>query len=247
MDTQTTNLFDQASWDEGYEKQTFELPPTHDHIRLWMNRWAPKTLGRCIEIGCFPGHYLALMGEAGFELNGIDLTPKVDTEMQNWLKSKKYKIGKITRGDFFNFSDSQNFQLVYSNGFIEHFSNWPEVIDQHAKLVAPGGTILISAPNFKGFVQKALHILVDNENYKKHYIPSMDPYKWAERLKKNGFEIHYSGFFGGFDFWNGKQERNIIQKALLLGIRLTLPLLRPLAFFNSKIFSPYFGVAAIKK
>jgi hypothetical protein len=61
MDTQTTNLFDQASWDEGYEKQTFELPPTHDHIRLWMNRWAPKTLGRCIEIGCFPGHYLALM------------------------------------------------------------------------------------------------------------------------------------------------------------------------------------------
>ena len=93
-----TSIYSQETWDHEYQDLEFRLPPYQDQIRRWLTEWAPKNkAGSCFEVGCFPGQYLAVFGEMGFEVNGADLPPRVFPEMANWLDCSGDKVGQIYR------------------------------------------------------------------------------------------------------------------------------------------------------
>ncbi len=242
-----SNLHSQEFWDQGYSDLKLEEVSEKDQIRNWLKHWL-KTIpvGSCLEIGCFPGRYLAFFGRLGFELNGVDLTPRTEPEVANWLRSEGYSVGQVAYHDFFTWAPNKKFDVVYSNGFIEHFSNWQDALRRHTEFVAPGGYLLVTAPNFKGTFQKFFHWLVDKENMDRHYLPSMDPDLWVAELQKDGFEILHSGFFERFDFWVGVQNRNLFQKLIFWTLRALIPVLKWILPKNSYQFSPYCGVVARK-
>src|SRR4051812_16541805 len=100
----TDNLYQQSAWDTGYQDLDFGPVPKGDQVAGWLQHWTreiPSAGSSCLEIGCFPGRYLALFGDRGFELNGIDLTVKTEPEMRHWLESLGYRIGLLAKGDFF--------------------------------------------------------------------------------------------------------------------------------------------------
>ena len=240
------NLAQQSYWDNSYADYHFQAVPKDDVIRVWIEKFVPDAgSGSCFEAGCFPGRYLAIFAAKGYEVNGIDLTPRVTDELPEWFKNQGYRCGLFQRQDFFQFNTSTRFNVVCSFGFIEHFKNWKEVIAKHADLTADNGYVVIVTPNFKGVLQQVIHRYLDSENLKRHYLPSMNPRKWKKILAAHGFEIAYAGYIGTFDFWVDKAPQSFFKKLIYHSLHKYKSLISRFAGTGS-FASPYIGIVAKK-
>jgi 2-polyprenyl-3-methyl-5-hydroxy-6-metoxy-1,4-benzoquinol methylase len=230
------------------EKYVVNVPSPDDNIRQFVKANIPPAKGDCIEIGCSPGGFLTLFGELGYTLHGIDFDPRIQTELPSWLRSKNFLPGQFVVDNFTTYNFSTHYDVVYSLGFIEHFTNWIDIIVRHAQIVKPNGWLLIGAPNYAGIVQRVLHKLLEEENYKTHVTASMNPALWKQILEGAGFEVTYAGTVGSFDLWSQGLETlpRITQEfAWMLGaIKKTLAGLEETKSFAS---SSYLGIVARRK
>jgi 2-polyprenyl-3-methyl-5-hydroxy-6-metoxy-1,4-benzoquinol methylase len=239
------SVVDQAYWDNSYRELTFNIAHSEDRVRQWIEQNIPRANGKtCIEIGCFPGRYLAVFGEMGYELSGIDITPRAN-EMTRWLRDAGYRTGNITRADFLTYEFTTQYDVVCSFGFIEHFTNWGDVLLKHADLVKPGGQLIVETPNFRGHLQRILHSTVDRENYRRHVISSMNPLAWGRLLEQAHFEVTWAGHFGSFDFWADPKPSRLKYATLRL-ISALVPMLRRIPEGTAAL-SPYCGLIARKR
>jgi SAM-dependent methyltransferase len=206
MESNSTNLRYFAG-DPAYSTNyAVKIPPPEDRIRLLVREHIPPGTGDCIEIGCSPGGYLTLFGELGYTLHGVDFDPRIATELPAWLAQRGFKPGKFTVADYTTHDFGMLFDVVYSLGFIEHFTNWVDIIGRHAELVQPNGYLVVGAPNYAGIVQRVLHKLFEERNYKTHVTASMNPEVWRVILQHAGFEIIRAGPLGSFDIWTRGDE-----------------------------------------
>lgn len=242
----TTVLTPQDYWDSGYNNLKLEKAPLEDPVRHWIEQYVPSGDGTCLEVGAFPGRYLTVFGELGYELNGIDLTQRIESDLPIWLKNNGFKTGTFRRCNFFEYYDEQQYDIVSSFGFIEHFINWETVLAKHVPLVKDGGLLVIETPNFGGKLQKHLHLALDRENMQRHCLEAMCPERWAEICTEYGFEIIFSGYFGGFDFWTDGEELGPVLKDVMASISNVLPVLRTIKE-DDPSYSPYCGLIARKK
>lgn len=241
-----TSVVEQSYWDEAYENLSFQIMGESDEVRIWLEKHIKKTSnGTCLEVGCFPGRYLAVLGILGFELHGIDLTPRI-AELKTWLENSGHLTGDFKHEDFLKFHTEDVYDIVCSFGFIEHFTDWKEILKKHASLVKQGGTIIIETPNFKGSLQHLLHKHLDEENYSRHFTAAMQPFVWKDILENLGFEVKWCGYFGKFDFWSDTKHYNKLQ---IIGLRI-LSFLKPILAKlppGRKSYAPYCGIVAEKK
>ena len=248
-----TRLTDKSFWDNTYEH--FELADFQDHaVADFLRRYLQDGHGKTsLEAGSFPGSFIPTVGRKGYRVHGVDFNEKNVTQLPAWLRSLQLEVGEFWTADFFDFvkDERRRFDLVCSFGLIEHFENFEEVIKTHMDLVKPGGMIVITTPNFRGWLQQIPHRLFDKPNLDKHYLPSMNPYKWKRLMENNGFEVRFAGYFGGYDFWvepiPGRSGVNqffltITQKS----IRLFRRAFRAL-HLESGAFSGFCGIVAVRK
>lgn len=240
------DLVEQAYWDESYKNFKFYIPT--DAVTRLLDKYAPPNKSEVFEIGCFPGRYLAHLGKQGWTVSGVDLAPETETTLVKWLQSQNIKTGTFRKDEVVKYAAAtpDKYPFVCSFGFIEHFENFSEIIQLHGRITAQGGLLVITAPNFLGGIQKFLHKNLDNENLKRHYLPSMRPDIWRSVLEENGFSVRFAGYFGKFDFWYDQQKRNFIQK---LFAEFTRRVLVPMFSWlpNSRSYSPYCGIVAKKE
>ncbi len=242
-----SQVYDQEEWDKGYTDYNFFVAPPEDKMRQWLEKYIPTDKKSFFEVGCFPGRYSALFGEKGFELNGLDLTPAVMNQLPEWFKEKRYNVGEFIKSDFLKYNSNKQYDVVASFGFIEHFTDWPSVIQKHANMVKDGGTLIISTPNFKGIIQRLLHSGLDEVNYSKHVINSMNPREWKKILESEGFVIDFHGYFGEFNFWACHQSRSYLQRLFLYKVvEPSVPYLNKNITFNHSSFSTFCGIVAHK-
>lgn len=230
------------AWDAGYVKHVFQEAPANRHTDFLLNA-IPRDHGRGFEVGAFPGHNIPLLSQLGYVMDGIDTAERL-LELPAWLQSKGIHGGQFTQGDFFATTIDKRYRLVVSFGFVEHFVNWHEVVQKHCELVAPGGRLCITFPNFSGAIQQALHRWLDAPNLSRHYLPAMDAHKQAQLCEQNGFAILFAGYFGGFDFWvetaqSSQEEMDALRQTLALAEQGG-------SFPNLQIWSPYGGLVAIR-
>lgn len=239
-------LTEQAYWDGINLSYLLQFVPAEDKQAQWLERvltqYAPGA-GRSFEIGCYPGRFQGILGRHGFELNGIDLTPEVSGRLPSWIREHGFKVGKFSIADFESMSVDERYELVCSFGFIEHFVDWKSVFHKHIELLLPNGLLIITAPNFRGIIQRFLHAWLDQENLRRHNLQSMRPDLWKHAAVESGIDVLFAGYFGGFDFWVDQAERTCFQNNVLTKIARNLPLLRRFPF-SSRLFSPYIGIVA---
>jgi L-malate glycosyltransferase len=238
---------EQLFWNEAYGDLKLFIAPEHDLVRRWIELYIPRGAGVCIELGCFPGRYLHILGQLGYELNGIDFADRTEKDLPIWLKSEGLKVGSFLRGDIFTVVPTlkQRFDIVCSFGLIEHFAGFREAILLHARLVRNGGYLIISVPNFAGMIQRILHLLLDRRNLELHNLAAMNPELWKGILLAENFELVFSGHFGGFDFWVDNHSLNYPQKLCLALINMLKGPGRHV--FSSSLYSPYAGIVARKR
>ena len=239
----TDSLASQQYWDLGWENLSLFVAPPQERVRLWLEQNLNTGSGSALELGCFPGRYLAVLGELGYELNGIDLTPRIETDMPQWLKKSGYRTGEFVRADIWTHDFKRQFDVVASFGLIEHFENWQELLHRHAQLVKPNGWLVVMVPNFRGVIQKFLHGWLDRDNLAIHNLDSMNPQAWKKIVEPLGFKTNFCGCFGRFDFWEGGQKGlSWTQKTALRIIGKSTPILRMLP--DAYSYSPYCGMIA---
>lgn len=222
-----TTLVDQTYWDASYADMRPTMAPAGDAVRNWIEREVPRAQGErhALEIGCFPGRYLTVIGTLGYVVHGIDLTPAVE-RMKPALDAMGLNTGDFSHADFLLHTPQRHYDLVCSFGFIEHFRDWRGMIERHADLVAPGGMLVLETPNFRGWVQWLLHRTLDATNLRRHHLAAMQPQEWARMLRERGFEIVSHGYLGSFDFWSDSPPPNAVQRMLHRLLRVTGPWLR---------------------
>ena len=200
--------------------------------------------GDVIEIGCYPGRYLRVFGDAGMCLHGIDTTPKVETELKAVYQNHGYCVGDFIRGDIFKYSSIKNITIACSFGFIEHFENFEEVVLLHTKFVSKGGLVIITVPNFSGFFQKYFHYFFDKENLDRHNLKAMNVDRWIAALNKNNiqYELIFKGAFGELEFWFDEETRSRLKRFIMDNFLRVVKLVKRFKIRTSKLYSPYYGL-----
>jgi SAM-dependent methyltransferase len=193
-----------------------------------------KTL---IEIGCAPGKWMVYFHERyGYKVAGLD------SSQQGILKTLEnltyHKIdGKIYNEDFFRFQPKEEYDIVLSLGFIEHFDDVDRVIEKHLSLLRTGGLLVLGVPNFKG-INKVIQKHVSEDILKKHNLNVMDRKffeKLPERFPLETISVKYKCSFEPELFLSDKKLSIPFRAA-----RKTFSLLRRSPIFDG-VNSPHFS------
>lgn len=239
----TTNEY----WANSYSNFKFNKLANDHGVYKYIEKYIPRSIDKSfIEIGSFPGTFTAKFGELGYVLNGIDLYQENATSLKDWLRDQNYNINEFYVSDFLSHKFESKYDVVGSFGFIEHFTNFEDIIINHLEIVKEEGLIIITTPNFRGFLQRIIHKYFANDDYRNHYIPSMNVKVWRETVKSYGFEIIHSGYFGGFKLWVPLERKSFFNRQFYRIVHKLSILVDKIVWFDSSVFSQYCGIVAKK-
>lgn len=243
------NLTEAEFWDKYWED--CRLPSEVDQkfsfdrcLAAGLKQHLHATQGRVLEIGCAPGKWLAFMAKVfGLEPAGIEysiagmLATKRNFELLNLVADG------IVTGDFFELEPRDEYDVVMSFGFIEHFENPEDVVARHLDWVRPGGKLVLGVPNFNG-VYKPLQRMLKPEILEKHNLTMMN-IKWFDELASQfNMKALHIGFLGSFEPAlpvSDRGVRNIRQLLVKMLLRVAhfVRKLRWFDRFNHPLFSSY--------
>nr|WP_255552074.1 methyltransferase domain-containing protein [Roseivirga sp. E12] len=201
----------------------------------------PKSL---IEIGGYPGRYLAYIG-AKYDLRPTSLDFNSDrSAIENTFKLFDIADFDVIQADFLKNKTDKQYDIVISNGFIEHFVNYDEVMDRHIDYLKEGGTLLMMIPNMRHYIYW-YKLLVDKPNLDIHNTSCMNLKVFEAFAERNNLKIHHLDYLGGFPY-SPHQPLNLLQKIIYKAHRLLFKFMldkhlekRPNRFFSSSIIGVF--------
>lgn len=196
-----------------------------------------------IEIGGFPGRYLAyLSSKYNLLPTSLDYNSNQQQIKDSFAVMDIHEY-KILQKDFTSFKPTEKYDYVLSNGFIEHFTNYDEILDLHINYLKKGGKLYVMLPNMKGYI-KLYKYLVDYQNLKIHNLKSMHLKVFKDFAQRNDLKIIHLSYFGNFPH-TVHQDLNFFQKIVLKTHRLAFKkfLNKIINKYPSKYFSG--GIVAI--
>ncbi len=104
---------------------------------------------RTLDVGCNAGDLMAALEERGCEAWGVDIS-------ENGVKFAKKYFGlqhayAISSEDFFRLSDLPQFDVITLFEIVEHVEDPEGLVRGAAKLLKPGGTLVLSTPSRERF------------------------------------------------------------------------------------------------
>jgi 2-polyprenyl-3-methyl-5-hydroxy-6-metoxy-1,4-benzoquinol methylase len=166
------DLAGQTHWDKRTGQVTARLPSrlnasVGDFIDLLSQHLTPGA--RVMEVGCAPGKFLlwcALAGKA--HACGVEYAQN-SYEKTLRLFADAAAPCDIRKEDFMQTTfEEASFDLVYSIGVVEHFTDPRPMVKKHLDMLKPGGVALIAVPNFGPGIYGWLQQRLDRENYDIH-------------------------------------------------------------------------------
>jgi 2-polyprenyl-3-methyl-5-hydroxy-6-metoxy-1,4-benzoquinol methylase len=246
-------LTEKDHWENRWER--IKLPaeirwdtanPLAKEILKVFDTYLPHRAGLSIlEIGGAPGNFLAYFAKHfGYSAFALDYSDIGCEKMRESFDMMKLDITIYNRDIFSDLSDLPHFDIVFSTGFIEHFSNLESVVGKHVELLKQGGILVLGMPNFRGITQFVLKRLTP-QLLSMHNLEAMDIKNWESFEKKYKLETILKGYIGGFEPRNFRRCENRTLKNQLIRfffkpIRILITdRFRFLRRFNSMYWSAY--------
>jgi SAM-dependent methyltransferase len=194
-------------WDRYWSGVT--LPREHRHtprshylnaILDVFDRWLPRDAGlTAAEIGGAPGQYLAYLHRSvGYGVTCIDFS---DIGCAKTVENFRLLgiSGDVIQADITtDVGDLPAFDVVYSFGLIEHFPDRRGIVENHVRLVKPGGYLVLGVPNFRGLTGWFMRTLAPS-TYATHEISAMDLDGWVEFERAFRLQVVWKDYIGGFE------------------------------------------------
>lgn len=206
MDKNDLEITSQAYWEKYYNKsgtsqsQIVAVCGAYDEYWHQLFGSPEESAGKSlIEIGGHPGRYLAYLGNK-YKVVPTSLDFNSDrTKIEESMRAMGVKDYHIIQANILDHKTDIKYDFVISNGFIEHFEDFNYILDKHMNYLKPGGKILVMIPNMKGFVYP-YKLLVDKPNLDAHNTKCMNLKVFKAYAKRNGLEIEFLNYLGGFPF-----------------------------------------------
>ncbi len=240
---------DKKYWEHYYQTSNIKIDRIKNIVGLYDKYWE-KLISSCkdtpnsiIEIGAYPGRYLAYLSwKYNLVPTALDFNSDT-TKIEDCFKAFNVSNYKCIQADFLEFTTDKKYDLVISNGFVEHFENFEEVMDKHCDYLLPSGAMLIMIPNMR-YLKKWYATTLDADNLKIHNLKVMKLKVFRDFATRNNLKIELLTYFGGFPF-TVHQKLNFFQKGIYQVFRRFFKLVNPVImrypnrFFSSSIIAIY--------
>jgi 2-polyprenyl-3-methyl-5-hydroxy-6-metoxy-1,4-benzoquinol methylase len=101
---------------------------------------------RLLELGCGRASLTLTLAPEIKSLSGIDISDVAVRQAVEHAKSLGVSNARFAMGDCTKLSLGESFDLVWSQGLIEHFEDSTDITRAHYDALTPGGVALISVP-----------------------------------------------------------------------------------------------------
>jgi len=117
-----------------------------------------------IEIGCGLGNWCVYFNRYfKYKINGIDYTKEGIKSCSETLEKNKITPQKIYLEDFTTYKFDKEFDVVFSMGFVEHFTDYQEMVQKHIDITKDGGFTVIMVPNIKKNIYNEIQKMFDKK------------------------------------------------------------------------------------
>ena len=141
-----------AYWDAVWRASTPQpYPgPIFSGHRIY-DRYLPHQTGlRFLEVGCVPGNLMVYFAKHfGYSVDGVDYSSG-GSLVEATLKLNDVP-GRFFQADAFTFAPDHLYDVVFSQGFVEHFDDPVAPVRRHADLAKPGGLVVLAVPSITHF------------------------------------------------------------------------------------------------
>jgi len=205
---------------------------------------------KVLEVGSAPGHHLVRLARTfGFEPYGVEYSDSGAALNRRVFSANGIDPDNVIHADFlseaFHEQYRGRFDVVMSRGFIEHFTDVEEVIDKHLNVLADGGVLVVSIPNYGG-ANYLIKWLLRRDNLAMHNLAIMNRPRFARLFDRAGLAASYCDYYGTFNlglFSTRKGSPKRFLKPLLRLLQVVLNVVFRLLFGDrgaeSGWFSPY--------
>lgn len=224
----------------------YKIPDTYPFLRLLEALIKNYQIKSSIEIGGFPGYYSVWLKR---NLN-IDVT-LFDFVIHLPIIRQLAAINQVEpshintlESDLFEYIPDQKYDLVFSNGLIEHFEDTRDIVSKHISFLSENGILFITLPNFRG-INGWFQETFDPSNYRKHHIECMDLHYLRSVCDQLNLKDIHVFHHGEFMLWLENEKSHPIWVRLLrLLIWFPLKVISKLLPFESRTLSPYIVITA---
>jgi SAM-dependent methyltransferase len=131
-----------------YESQEQEYLATFKEDVRRIAEFVPT--GRVLEVGCGYGYFLRCAVDAGYDAYGIDLSPTA----VKWASERL--PGRVFCGLLEEVPEiqGQQYDVIFGSHLIEHLTEPGAFLETAARLLRPGGLIVLVTPNIKSLLAR---------------------------------------------------------------------------------------------
>jgi SAM-dependent methyltransferase len=175
-----------------------------DH--LLRARLRPQNGRRFLEVGCAGGKWLIYFHKTfGYSVTGCDYSETGCAMARRNVEAAGID-GTILQQDLFTLTEE--FDVIYSHGLIEHFNDPKGVLEKFVSLLhASPGTLISIVPNLTG-LSGLYHRLLKPETFTTHRVITLDELRgWYEEIGLHNIEGGALGSFVPFMFPRDKIRR----------------------------------------
>lgn len=241
----TKHSFWEGGWQFHKKAQRVNLK-NYQHYRIaqFFDRHLPDSPLLAMEVGAGNSIWLPYMIEKyNYSVVGMDYSKTGCELLKVNLQPNSHLSYLVIEADMFHYCfRPYTFDVIFSNGLIEHFTDYPTLIGLFKKWLKPGGFLVTFVPNkqhFFRYIEKKLA----PEVYDAHML--LSPADLLTAYQKQGMKDIQTGYLGSFFTWKYNSYARGLKRPLLLGLSRILnlsvhTLLRTSGFEpESQAFSPH--------
>lgn len=126
-------------------------PGFHERVEIWggLLRRYSRPGGVAIDMGCGPGVFSFFLADLGLNVVGVDGAPDMVQACEAQREKRGVTNARFMQGTLPHVDETQleRADLLISSSVVEYVEQLDETLELFARLLKPGGTLIVSMPN----------------------------------------------------------------------------------------------------
>lgn len=167
------------------------------------------------------------------QFSTLDFSREGNDMLMEYAAINRLNNVNVLHGDFFSKDIDKEFDMVYSHGVVEHFTDLPEVLTAHSRFLSDNGVMLTIIPNMAGILGRLTRAL-NKDVFDVHV--SHDLISFRKGHSDAGLEVVESGYLCSNNFGVLSSCVNSDQKVKFNIYNFLTRVSKASWFFEKKVF-----------